>query len=51
MTASQIRVSSRNRVVTLEGLVATEAERDMAEYDAWCVFGVDNIVNDIGARP
>jgi osmotically-inducible protein OsmY len=49
--ASQIRVASRERVVTLEGLVATEAERDMAEYDAWCVFGVDKVVNEVAVRP
>jgi osmotically-inducible protein OsmY len=51
VNAAQVRVSSRDRVVTLEGLVAAEAERDMAEYDAWCVFGVDKVMNDIGVRP
>jgi osmotically-inducible protein OsmY len=51
VNASQIRVASRDRVVTLEGLVAAEAERDMAEYDAWSVFGVDRVLNDIAVRP
>jgi osmotically-inducible protein OsmY len=51
VNASQIRVASRDRLVTLEGLVATEAERDMAEYDAWCVFGVDRVLNEIAVRP
>lgn len=47
VNASQIRVWSRERVVTLEGLVPSEAEREMAEYDAWCTFGVDRVVNQI----
>ena len=48
--AAQIRVSCRERVVTLEGLVPSEAEREMAEYDAWCTFGVDRVVNRIEVR-
>ncbi len=40
-----IRVRTRAAVVTLEGLVANENERHMAEIDAWYVFGVDKVVN------
>jgi osmotically-inducible protein OsmY len=29
----------------LKGLVPTESEREMAEYDAWFVCGVDNVIN------
>jgi len=47
---SQIRVGLRNAVVHLTGLVPTESERDMAEFDAWYVFGVDKVVNDIEVR-
>ena len=47
----QIRVTSRNAVVTLQGLVPTAAEREMAEFDAWYIFGVDKVVNKILARP
>lgn len=43
--ASQIRVSCKNYVVTLEGLVISEAHRQMAEMDAWYVFRVDRVVN------
>lgn len=43
----QIRVRTANAAVTLDGLVPTESERDMAEHDAWYVFGVDNVVNRI----
>ncbi|HSF29281.1 MAG TPA: BON domain-containing protein [Candidatus Tectomicrobia bacterium] len=43
--ADQIRVRTRERVVTLEGLVSSATIRDMAEFDAWYVFGVDRVVN------
>lgn len=43
--AGQIRVQSRNFTVTLEGLVKSEAERQMAEADSWYVFRVDRVVN------
>ena len=48
--AGQIRVATANRVVTLAGLVPTDAERDMAEFDAWYVFGVDRVTNRIAVR-
>jgi osmotically-inducible protein OsmY len=48
--ASQIRVGVRNATVRLAGLVPTESERDMAEFDAWYVFGVDRVINDIAVR-
>lgn len=49
--AGQIRVSTRDRVVTLDGLVPKKAEKDMAERDAWYVFGVDRVVNRLIVRP
>lgn len=48
--ASQIRVGVRHMTVRLTGLVATESERDMAENDAWYIFGVDKVVNEIEVR-
>ncbi|MDA8231183.1 MAG: BON domain-containing protein [Magnetospirillum sp.] len=45
--AAQIRVGASGSVVFLSGLVASAAQRDMAEKDAWCVFGVDRVVDDI----
>lgn len=47
VNADQIRVSTRDRVVTLEGLVPYEKEREMAEFDAWFTFAVDNVINKI----
>jgi len=43
----QVRVATNNATVTLDGLVPTASERDMAEHDAWYVFGVENVVNRI----
>jgi osmotically-inducible protein OsmY len=49
--AAQVRVATRDRVVTLTGLVRSENERHMAEFDAWCVFGVDRMENEIEVQP
>jgi len=47
VNASQIMVSCRDFVVTLEGLVPKPLERGMAEDDAWFVFRVDKVINNI----
>ena len=49
--AGQIRVGVRERTVRLTGLVQSEAARDAAEWDAWYVFGVDNVLNEIAIGP
>jgi len=51
VNASQIRAGVRNTWVRLTGAVAANAERDAAERDAWCVFGVDNVLNEIEVAP
>lgn len=51
VNASQLRVFTENSVVTLNGVVPTEAERDMAERDAWYVFGVDRVENRLLVLP
>ena len=45
--AAEIRVTCRDWVVTLEGLVPTETMSEMAERDAWCVLGVKSVVNKV----
>lgn len=50
VNAEQVRVGTQNGVVTLRGLVPTESEREVAEFDAWYVFGVDKVVNRIEVR-
>jgi osmotically-inducible protein OsmY len=49
--SDQIHVGTTNSVVTLEGVVSSENARRMAEFDAWYVFGVDKVINDLGVRP
>lgn len=43
--ASNIHVYTRGHIVTLTGSVPREAERKLAEDDAWYVFGVDRVEN------
>jgi len=49
--ATQIRVSTRDGVVTLTGMVPKAAEREMAEFDAWYVFAVDKVENQVVVGP
>jgi len=51
VNAGQIRVATYGAVAVLRGLVPTESEREMAEADAWYVFGVDGVTNEIEVRP
>lgn len=43
--AGAIGVITRNRVAVLEGCAVSPNEREMAEMDTWCVFGVDLVIN------
>ena len=45
--AGQIRIDVVDAVVTLHGYVRSPEERDMAEFDGWCIFAVDRVVNRI----
>ena len=51
VNASQVRVGVRNTWVRLTGAVTANAERDAAERDAWCILGVDNVLNEIEVAP
>lgn len=48
--ASQVKVGVRHRVVRLTGLVHSDAAREIAENDAWAVFGVDDVIDEIEVR-
>jgi len=48
--ADQIRVGVRGAVVRLTGLVKSEGMRETAVADAWFVFGVDDVVDQIEVR-
>lgn len=45
--ANQIGFSVSEFVVTLTGFVPTEIERERAESDAWCLLGVNDVINEI----
>lgn len=45
--AAQVKVGARNRIVRLTGYLPSEEQREMAEDDAWSVFGVDGVINEI----
>ena len=47
----RIRVAARQSVVTLEGDAPSAPQKEMAEFDAWYVFGVDKVVNNLEIRP
>lgn len=47
----RIRVVSRQSVVTLEGDAPSAPQKEMAEFDAWYVFGVDKVINRLEIRP
>lgn len=48
--AEQVRVGVRHRTVHLTGALPRDA-RDAAEWDAWYVFGVDDVINEIEVSP
>ncbi|MBN1210778.1 MAG: BON domain-containing protein [Myxococcaceae bacterium] len=52
VSTESVSISSRSGVVTLSGAVGSEEAREAAERDAWCVWGVDRVVNrlEISAR-
>jgi len=49
VAAGSIRVSTRNSVVTLEGVAPNRRQAEMAEADAWYIFGVDGVINHLRA--
>ena len=50
VNASKIGVSSKDWVVTLEGLVPVETMKQMVERDAWCVVGVKSVIDRIAVE-
>ncbi len=45
--ASSITVSVKDWTVTLDGVTGSAAEKDAAENDAWYVWGVNDVTNNI----
>jgi osmotically-inducible protein OsmY len=48
--ADDIGISVREYAVTLSGIVINEEERRQAEYNAWYLVGVRDVVNRIEVR-
>lgn len=48
--ASQVRADAHRGVVTLRGYVRTDEEKRMAEADAWYVYGVEDVINEMEVR-
>lgn len=46
----RIHVAVRQSVATLEGDAPSPPQKEMAEFDAWYVFGVDRVVNRLEVR-
>lgn len=51
VNGERIRVSVKKAVVTLEGNAASAPQEEMAELDAWYVYGVDKVDNRLEVRP
>ena len=49
--ASQVRVGVHHKTVRLTGAVRSREARDAAEWDAWYVFGVDDVINELDVVP
>ena len=51
VNVERIRVGVKQAVVTLEGDTPSAVQKEMAEFDAWYVFGVDKVDNRLEVRP
>ncbi len=51
LKGTKIFATSRERTVTLVGTVRSDAQREAAEEDAWALFGVDCVVNELAVAP
>jgi osmotically-inducible protein OsmY len=45
VNADAILIGTKGCVVTLGGIVTNEQQKQAAEKDTWCVFGVDKVIN------
>jgi osmotically-inducible protein OsmY len=51
VNGDRIVVGIQGGIVTLAGDVPSDPQREMAEFDAWYVFGVDKVINRLEVRP
>jgi osmotically-inducible protein OsmY len=51
LNEDRIRVTAVRSVVTLDGNLPSAPQKEMAECDAWYVFGVDKVNSRLEVRP
>jgi osmotically-inducible protein OsmY len=51
VNASQVGADVQGTTIRLRGVVPSDIEKAAAERDAWCIFAVDRVVNEIQVRP
>jgi len=47
LNSAHVQVSTNHAKVTLDGMVPSKLAREIAEHDAWYVYGVEEVVNRI----
>lgn len=45
--ATQVAATCTDAVITLRGLVGDDRQKDLIEFDAWYLFGVDRVINEL----
>jgi osmotically-inducible protein OsmY len=50
LQGNHMRVWAKGRLVTLEGVVPNASIREIAEFDAWYVLGVEGVINWLTVR-
>jgi osmotically-inducible protein OsmY len=45
--ATQVAATCTGAVITLRGLVGNDRQKDLIELDAWYLFGVDKVINEL----
>lgn len=51
LNEDRVHVDVKRSVATLGGEALSEPQKEMAEFDAWYVFGVDKVMNRLEVRP
>lgn len=44
---TQVAATCVDSAITLRGVVGSDRQKDLVELDAWYLFGVDNVINEL----
>jgi osmotically-inducible protein OsmY len=47
VNATQVGATCADTVITLRGLVSNDRQKDLIEFDAWYLFGVNQVINEL----